>query len=243
MCSLSWLKDSPFFARLTMTSKAPAACDDPRKEGFPCFKEHKPGKLRSNQFASWVTCAKCGLRLSYNTKKMGTGGSRQMGPDPNVIRISLADLEKTRAATEITEGIVNGKILEVKGKMLQMGMKTSTSVNVTLEEYQKRLIEHGRQDEVPVTTDLLETLPEKPKTNPLPAGQRTIEQALNLHGPSEASEITAVKKLSRELIQQAEQEARAAGRFTRYPAHLQPIDLTADDEKMSEQRGKGSSES
>jgi len=132
------------------SSKAAAAIDDPRQSGFPCYGQHK-GKTRQNQYATWVVCLKCGIRLEYQTKKAGHGGTRQMGPDPQIIRLALADIEKSMEASEVTMDVVNGKMMEIKGKMLQMGIPTPLQLNMTLDEYHQRLEKFGRMDGVPMT--------------------------------------------------------------------------------------------
>ncbi|CAK9033190.1 unnamed protein product [Durusdinium trenchii] len=132
------------------SSKAAAAIDDPRQSGFPCYGQHK-GKTRQNQYATWVVCLKCGIRLEYQTKKAGHGGTRQMGPDPQIIRLALADIDKSMEASEVTMDVVNGKMMEIKGKMLQMGIPTPLQLNMTLDEYHQRLEKFGRMDGVPMT--------------------------------------------------------------------------------------------
>ena len=124
--------------QLGMTSKEPSACDDPRLSGFPCYGSHKEGALRQNQYATWTMCTRCGLRLRYATKKEGRGHTRQMGPDPSIIRLALETLQKTTSAAEMNADTVNGKMMEIKGTMLQMGFKTYLSLNLTLAEYEKR---------------------------------------------------------------------------------------------------------
>eukprot|EP00913_Durusdinium_trenchii_P026292 g24670.t1 len=88
---------------------------------------------------------------SYQTKKAGHGGTRQMGPDPQIIRLALADIEKSMEASEVTMDVVNGKMMEIKGKMLQMGIPTPLQLNMTLDEYHQRLEKFGRMDGVPMT--------------------------------------------------------------------------------------------
>ena len=50
---------------------------------------------------------------------------------------------------------MNGKLMEIKGKMLQMGIPTPIQLNMNLKEYQERLMKHGRADGVPLTTPLI----------------------------------------------------------------------------------------
>ena len=128
----SWLNGSKIFGRFvpvsmdkTSPEKTPSACDDPRHTGFPCFGGHKDGKMRSNQFATWTLCTRCGLRTTYVVKKAGHGQTRQMGPDPQIIRLALSSLEKNTRPEEMSADVVNGKIMEIKGTMLQMGLTVS----------------------------------------------------------------------------------------------------------------------
>lgn len=134
-------------------SKTPAtACDDPRHEGYPCFGRHKSVKSRSNQYAQWTACEKCALRLSYVSKGKMEGAYRQMGPEPHLIRLALEELQQSVPPENCTEKIVNGKLMEVKGKMLQLGVSQTMAIHMTLEEYQKRLQLHGRADHRPLSS-------------------------------------------------------------------------------------------
>ena len=60
-----------------------AAKDDPRHTSFPCYTRHL-AQMRQNRFATWETCQRCGLRLSYAAKDGHKGEGRHMGPDPNL---------------------------------------------------------------------------------------------------------------------------------------------------------------
>ena len=135
-----------------MSVRAPAACDDPRVEGFPCFGKHKEGKMRQNQHAAWSQCVQCGLRLAYVSKKVAGGHTRQMGPDPHLIRLAMASIKKIAPPDQVTADMVNGKLMEIKGTMLQMGIKTSLAINMTLKEYEERLERYGRADGKPLVT-------------------------------------------------------------------------------------------
>ncbi|CAK9028867.1 unnamed protein product, partial [Durusdinium trenchii] len=91
----------------------------------------------------------CGLRTTYVVKKAGHGQTRQMGPDPQIIRLALSSLEKNTRPEEMSADVVNGKIMEIKGTMLQMGLKTPMALNLTLKEYEDRLEKFGRADGKP----------------------------------------------------------------------------------------------
>ena len=95
--------------------------------------------MRQNQYGSWTTCKKCGLRMMYKTKGSQTGTSRQMGPDMHVIRLAMEELQLTCPMEQCTEKIMNGKLMEVKGKLLQMGIDSTMAVNMTLTEYQEKI--------------------------------------------------------------------------------------------------------
>ena len=88
-CQHSWLSltsDSPwprrFFICVNVSvmeaRRQPCAQDDPRLVGcFPCNKNHDL-KSRTNQYATWQACVKCGLRMSYQVKGSGNGEHRHM---------------------------------------------------------------------------------------------------------------------------------------------------------------------
>ena len=140
-----------FTARLDMTTRAPTACDDPRHSGHPCFGDHKEGRQRTNQFATWVSCAKCGLRTLYMSKDKSHGERRSMGPEPHLIRLALEELQQTIPPDHCTEQMVNGKLMEIKGKMLQLGVSQTMAINMTYTDYMKRIEQHGRADGKSIT--------------------------------------------------------------------------------------------
>ena len=158
--------DTVYPNSVRMTAREPTACDDPRVSGFPCFAQHKEGRQRGNQHGAWTQCLKCGLRLSYISKKGMHGDSRAMGPDPAVIRFAMQELEANVTASQVNSDMVNGKIMEVKGKMLQAGIKTPVALNMTYAEYLKRIAKNGRadgyQETNPITQTGLHTPPRRP---------------------------------------------------------------------------------
>ena len=126
-----------------MTSRTPSACDDPREHGFPCFGSQKP--------ASWVTCTKCGARLQYVSKNSQHGNRRQMGPEPHLIKLAMVDLEMSTPAASVTSDMVNGKLMETKGRMLQWAIPTSIALKcpehgMTHAQYMEQLKENGPAD-------------------------------------------------------------------------------------------------
>lgn len=84
------------------------------------------------------------------SKKGAHGNSRAMGHEPHIIRLALQELEATVPSSDMTEAKVNGKIMEIKGKMLQMGVPTSLALTMTYEEYIQRLSKYGRADGKPI---------------------------------------------------------------------------------------------
>lgn len=184
------------FVELLMSSKPAAACDDPREVGLPCHGNHKEGKTRQNQHASWSSCQKCGIRLRYVTKKGQTGATRQMGPEPHLLRLAMTELEKTVPENQMTADIVNGKLMEVKGKLLQMGVPTSTALNLTYEQYLDRLVKMGPSNSAAVEAKEIRTrqmLGYSEETNPNPISMTTRkldkneENALKVHLKEERS--------------------------------------------------------
>lgn len=123
-------------------SQEPCAVDDPRIKGFPCFTQHQC-KVRNNQHATWEVCMKCGLRTKYTSKKGYTGEFRSMGPDPRMMTVVLEELQKEFEPAQINEKIVTGRLMEMQGRALQVGLTSTMSYNMTLTEYRKRL---GIQD-------------------------------------------------------------------------------------------------
>ena len=95
-----------------------------------------------------------------------------MGPDPQLIRLTMASLEKTTPASEMTADIVNGKMMEIKGTMLQMGIKVPIALNMTLAEYEKRLERFGRADGST-------TIPSK-ETSPIKTEEKTSKETSGL---------------------------------------------------------------
>ena len=64
----------------------------------------------------------------------------QMGPEPHLIKLAMADLEMSTPAASVTSDMVNGNLMEIKGKMLQWGIQTSIALKCP--EHARRPI-HG----------------------------------------------------------------------------------------------------
>lgn len=117
----------------------PCGSQDPRLTEWPCNARHKTGKIRQNQFASWSTCARCGLRLTYEVKPKGHEETRSAGPHPNLVRLALDQLQQSMSANDCTEKIVMGKVMELKGLQMQRGLTETMAINLTFQEYAKQM--------------------------------------------------------------------------------------------------------
>jgi len=130
--------------------------------------------------------------MSYVTKKTGHGQTRAMGPEPNIIRLALTELEKAQDPQTMTEAMVNGKVMEIKGKMLQMGIPTSLSLTMTYPDYVKRLEVWGRADlEGPSQTTV--TAP-KPKSTPKPMVHPATQQTVDVLEEAIKRDLTSPTK-------------------------------------------------
>ena len=67
---------------------------------------HCTGKEKPNQFSIWVTCKKCGLRLSRG----GHGETRTLGAPPEHVQLAQQELAQIYDASEMNEKIMLGKI-------------------------------------------------------------------------------------------------------------------------------------
>lgn len=142
-----------------MPTVTPAAETDPRQLGWPCQGAHKPGKERSNQYATWTACARCGLRLSYLTKKSHTGYSRAVGPPYDLVAEAQTELQQQFSSQQMTDKIFNGKLMEVKGRRLvESGGMGRQSIQVRADERLGRAM----LNEPDVTTAYPKTAPMKP---------------------------------------------------------------------------------
>ena len=83
-------------------------------------------------------CVKCGLRMSYQVKGSGNGEHRHMGPHPNQVMVAMEQLRTHHTAENITEKMVNGKLMELKGIQLQQGLSNSMAINMSLRGYRRR---------------------------------------------------------------------------------------------------------
>lgn len=99
-----------------MKTVSPVAESDPRQTGWPCMGNHKPGRERSNQYALWTACSRCGLRLTYMAKGRHQGECRAVGPPRELVIQAQEELRVEFAPTQMNEKIFQGKLMEVKGR-------------------------------------------------------------------------------------------------------------------------------
>ena len=62
-----------------------------------------------------------------------------MGPHPNQTRLALMEIQKEMDASQVTEKVVNGKLMELKGIQLQKGLTETMCINMSLSDYLKRM--------------------------------------------------------------------------------------------------------
>ena len=118
-----------------MKSVPPAAESDPRQLGWPCGGMHKAGKEKSNQYATWQSCTRCGLRLRYVNKTPYQGDTRAVGPPMDLVMEAQLELQNDFEPRQMTEKIFNGKLMEIKGRHLVMsGGRGRMSVQVRADE-------------------------------------------------------------------------------------------------------------
>ena len=79
---------------------------------------HKPGRERSNQYALWTACSRCGLRLTYVAKGRHQGDTRAVGPPRDLVIQAQEELRVEFAPMDMNEKIFQGKLMEVKGRDL-----------------------------------------------------------------------------------------------------------------------------
>ena len=153
----------PIVMAKTVTSAVEShARDDPRITGYPCFGSHSD-RLRQNQHAVWQVCSRCGFRTSYTSKKGKTGEYRHMGPDPTLLKAILDDFQDKKVPAEsMTEAIIMGRLMEVKGRLLQTGESKTMSLTMKLEDYRKRIGEMSPKKKTPTSQ------PDKTSPTPLP---------------------------------------------------------------------------
>ena len=58
-----------------------------------------------------------------------------MGPHPNQVMVAMEQLRTHHTAENVTEKMMNGKLMELKGIQLQQGLSNSMAINMSLREY------------------------------------------------------------------------------------------------------------
>ena len=63
-----------------------------------------------------------------------------MGPPPNLVSLALEQLQTQQIpASQVQEKMVVGKLMELKGIQLQQGLTETMALNMTLEQYRRRM--------------------------------------------------------------------------------------------------------
>ena len=90
--------------------------NDPRRNAacWPCFGQ-RIVQRGSNRYGSWTKCARCSVRLSYQSKENSTSSS-QSEDEVQVIAAALARLRRTSANDEISADRVNAMIKIIQGE-------------------------------------------------------------------------------------------------------------------------------
>lgn len=88
---------------------------DPRRNAacWPCFGKHVVQR-GSNKYGSWTKCARCSVRLSYQSKE--NSSSSQSEDEVQFIAAALARLRRTRSSDEISADDVNAMIRIIQGE-------------------------------------------------------------------------------------------------------------------------------
>ena len=77
--------------------------------------------------------------LLYRPKKDSHGEDRHMGPHPHLIKMAMDQIEASMPKDQVSEKVVNGKLMELKGLQLQHGVSNTMAVNMTYAQYMKRM--------------------------------------------------------------------------------------------------------
>lgn len=211
ICS-NWLRDLKLFATafcFVMAEREPAPVEDIRQRGFPCYSKHKPGKTRTNQYASWSACAQCGIRLNYVSKGSAHGQDRQAMPDAHLLRATMESLQATMEPQNCTERIVNGKLMELKGQMIQAGITPTMSIHMTYAEYHDKL---RKAELVPTTTTAAypkQSTAAPPKSPPMtPPTDHVMDETAEMRAQN--AELQERLRVAELAVQQANHAAAEA---------------------------------
>ena len=136
--SAVWLNACVFcrtsFTLWWMKTATPSPDCDPRQTGWPCHGKHRAGRERQNQYAVWQACQRCGLRLRYLSKTPHQGETRSVGPPAGMVAQAQEELQQEFNASEVTEKIFQGKLMEIKGRNLVATGRGTMAVNVRADE-------------------------------------------------------------------------------------------------------------
>ena len=131
---------------------------------------HKAGKEKSNQYAVWQSCTRCGLRLRYVNKSVYQGDTRAIGPPTDLVLQAQTELQRDFEARQMTEKIFNGKLMEVKGRNLVMsGGRGRMSVQVRADERLGRWMMGETEEEETAVPKVTPQTKSKAKAAPKPA--------------------------------------------------------------------------
>ena len=82
-----------------------------------------PSRCKANQYAAWMTCLVCGLRLCYKPAPGLTGKTRAAGPTPDVVQQAQKELQQEGWENKdyplFNKHTVEGKIDEINGEIKQ----------------------------------------------------------------------------------------------------------------------------
>eukprot|EP00435_Cladocopium_sp_Y103_P028184 s2397_g7.t1 len=143
------------------------------------------------------------LRIDYAPKKGYAGETRHMGPAPHTIREVMESLERDFKAEDVNEKIVNGRLMEAQGRMLQMGVTNTMAIDMSYNDHLKRM---GREKATssnkmasPKTKEIKEAATKEliQQLETTAAGQAATE-AVELHG----SEVSVVQPSGQDGQQQ-----------------------------------------
>ena len=95
---------------------------------------HKPGRERSNQYALWTACSRCGLRLTYVAKGRYQGDTRAVGPPRELVIQAQEELRVEFAVMDMNEKIFQGKLLEKGRELVNSRGAGRTNVQVRADE-------------------------------------------------------------------------------------------------------------
>lgn len=159
-----------------------------------------------------------------------------MGHDPGLIALALEELEKQFQPSEMTAEKVTGKLMEIKGKLLQTGMTSTININLTYSQYLDRLKSNGvslEPHQVEHAT-VMET-PDRVKT--LMGYKSTTSQALPRELDAEEKAILQMNKLPTETVSPPSPSAALKGKG-KAPKGALPKSSPAKTKKEMEEQSK-----